>query len=91
MHQALTRRYSRIKAGEGKLPDVLLVDGGKGQMSMARDVLNELQVRTLSCSASPRAPHARPVSRRCTSMTPPTSSRCPGDSPAAAPYSADTR
>ncbi|RMR29477.1 UvrABC system protein C [Pseudomonas syringae pv. coriandricola] len=47
MHQALTRRYSRIKAGEGKLPDVLLVDGGKGQMSMARDVLNELQVPDL--------------------------------------------
>ncbi|MCF5295438.1 excinuclease ABC subunit UvrC, partial [Pseudomonas syringae] len=47
MHQALTRRYSRIKAGEGKLPDVLLVDGGKGQMSMARDVLNELQVPEL--------------------------------------------
>ncbi|AKF51196.1 Excinuclease ABC subunit C [Pseudomonas syringae pv. syringae HS191] len=44
---ALTRRYSRIKAGEGKLPDVLLVDGGKGQMSMARDVLNELQVPDL--------------------------------------------
>ena len=28
MHQALTRRFSKIKDGEGKLPDVLLVDGG---------------------------------------------------------------
>src|SRR5690606_19545973 len=33
MHQALTRRFSKIKKGEGKLPDVLLVDGGKGQLS----------------------------------------------------------
>ncbi|MBR7520583.1 MULTISPECIES: excinuclease ABC subunit UvrC [Pseudomonas] len=42
MHQALTRRYGRIKDGEGKLPDVLLVDGGKGQLNMARDVMQEL-------------------------------------------------
>lgn len=42
MHQALTRRYGRIKDGEGKLPDVLLVDGGKGQLNMARDLMQEL-------------------------------------------------
>ncbi|MEN1832897.1 excinuclease ABC subunit UvrC [Pseudomonas lijiangensis] len=47
MHQALTRRFSKIKDGEGKLPDILLVDGGKGQLSMARDVLNELAVPDL--------------------------------------------
>ncbi len=29
MHQALTRRYGRIRDGEGKLPDVLLVDGAR--------------------------------------------------------------
>lgn len=42
MHQALLRRYGRIKDGEGKLPDVLLVDGGKGQLNMAREVMQEL-------------------------------------------------
>ena len=47
MHQALTRRFSRLKAGEGKLPDILLVDGGKGQMAMAREVLQELAVPEL--------------------------------------------
>ncbi|WP_213878792.1 excinuclease ABC subunit UvrC [Pseudomonas sp. dw_358] len=47
MHQALTRRFSKIKDGEGKLPDVLLVDGGKGQLNMARDVLDELAVPDL--------------------------------------------
>lgn len=47
MHQALTRRFSKIKEGEGKLPDILLVDGGKGQLSMAREVLRELAVPEL--------------------------------------------
>ncbi|HXR00051.1 MAG TPA: excinuclease ABC subunit UvrC [Pseudomonas sp.] len=47
MHQALTRRFSKIKDGEGKLPDILLVDGGKGQLNMARDVMNELAVPDL--------------------------------------------
>ncbi|MEK1908026.1 MAG: excinuclease ABC subunit UvrC, partial [Pseudomonas sp.] len=47
MHQALTRRFSKLKEGEGKLPDILLVDGGKGQMAMARDVLQELAVPEL--------------------------------------------
>ena len=44
MHQALTRRFSRLKEGEGKMPDILLVDGGKGQLAMAQEVLQELAV-----------------------------------------------
>lgn len=47
MHQALTRRFSKVKDGEGKLPDILLVDGGKGQLAMAREVLQELAVPDL--------------------------------------------
>jgi excinuclease ABC subunit C len=42
--QALTRRYTRLKKGEGKLPDILFIDGGKGQVSTAAAVLEELQV-----------------------------------------------
>ncbi|NOZ53403.1 MAG: excinuclease ABC subunit UvrC [Gammaproteobacteria bacterium] len=44
MQQALTRRYTRLKKGEGKLPDILFIDGGKGQLSEAEKVLEELQI-----------------------------------------------
>lgn len=44
LHQALTRRYQRLREGEGLLPDLLFIDGGKGQVAQARAVLEELQV-----------------------------------------------
>jgi len=44
MHQALKRRFTRLQKGEGKLPDLLLIDGGKGQLAQAEAVLAELQV-----------------------------------------------
>lgn len=44
MNQALSRRYRRIKEGEGKLPDILLIDGGKGQLTQAENVMEELQI-----------------------------------------------
>ncbi|HZP65181.1 MAG TPA: excinuclease ABC subunit UvrC [Rudaea sp.] len=44
MRQALERRYKRLAAGEGSLPDVLLIDGGKGQVAQALEVLADLGV-----------------------------------------------
>jgi excinuclease ABC subunit C len=44
MEQALSRRFRRLKAGEGSVPDVLFIDGGKGQVQQALDVLAELQL-----------------------------------------------
>jgi excinuclease ABC subunit C len=42
MRQVLTRRYGRIQAEEATLPDLVLIDGGKGQLRQAEDVLGEL-------------------------------------------------
>ncbi len=44
MHQALTRRYQRIKEESAKLPDILFIDGGKGQLNIAKAVLEEVQL-----------------------------------------------
>lgn len=42
MRNVLSRRYQKIAGGEGRLPDLILIDGGKGQISVAQEVLVEL-------------------------------------------------
>ena len=44
MRQALTRRFKRVRSGEAPLPDLLLIDGGKGQLAVARETLAELGI-----------------------------------------------
>ena len=42
MRQALTRRYEKVAAGDVAAPDLILIDGGKGQHRVAREVFAEL-------------------------------------------------
>ena len=44
MREILTRRYSRLLAEGAELPDLIVVDGGKGQLSSAYSVLQELEI-----------------------------------------------
>ncbi|NKB75888.1 MAG: excinuclease ABC subunit UvrC [Gammaproteobacteria bacterium] len=44
MSQVLMRRYKRVLENDGKLPDLVIIDGGKGQLGVAKTVFEELQI-----------------------------------------------
>ncbi|WP_198949414.1 excinuclease ABC subunit UvrC [Halovibrio salipaludis] len=48
MGQVLRRRYRRIKAGDGKRPDLVFIDGGLGQLNVARTVFDELGIEDIT-------------------------------------------
>lgn len=60
MHQVLQRRYTRLKEAEGKLPDILFIDGGKGQLHEAEKVLEELQVLGITLVGIAKGPGRKP-------------------------------
>jgi excinuclease ABC subunit C len=60
MEQALKRRYTRLKKGEGVLPDLLLIDGGKGQISAASKALEELQIIDVQIIGVAKGPGRKP-------------------------------
>ncbi len=64
MRQALTRRYSRIKKGEVPMPDLLLIDGGPGQLAQAIDVLNELEITSVSVASVAKGADRKPGQER---------------------------
>jgi len=60
MEHALRRRYTRLKQGEEKLPDLLVIDGGLGQVRKARQVLDELQVDDVTILGIAKGPSRKP-------------------------------
>jgi excinuclease ABC subunit C len=59
MQQALTRRYKRIRDGEVTAPDILLIDGGKGQLAAAAGVLEQLGIRGVTMIGVAKGPDRR--------------------------------
>ena len=60
LKQAVGRRYTRIKDGEAPLPDVLFIDGGRGQLSAVGEALDELEVHDLCVVGVAKGPTRRP-------------------------------
>ena len=60
MAEALRRRYKRVKKGEVPMPDVLFVDGGKGQLAEAMGVLDELELTWFQVVAVAKGRSRRP-------------------------------
>ncbi len=59
MRQALQRRFARLIKGEGIAPDVLLIDGGAGQLAVAHEVLDELSLSGFSVVGVAKGPERR--------------------------------
>ena len=60
MRQVLTRRYERVTAEAGKIPDLVLIDGGKGQVGAARAALADLGLHQVCIVGIAKGPGRKP-------------------------------
>jgi excinuclease ABC subunit C len=82
MREALRRRYKRVKKGEVPVPDVLFVDGGKGQLAEALTVLDELELDWLQVVAVAKGKARKPGMEQLFLAGKSTPTILPADSPA---------
>ncbi len=59
MRQVLQRRYEPVQQEEGELPDLLLIDGGKGQLKQAIEVMAGLGIHSLAMVGIAKGPSRR--------------------------------
>jgi len=82
MRQALDRRYRRVLTGEGRLPDILLIDGGLGQLAVAGEIMAELGVEGVLLLGVAKGPDRRPGMEQLLLLGRSTPLILPADSPA---------
>ena len=82
IHQAVKRRFARIKGGEGTVPDVLFIDGGLGQLNAALEALDELEIANLRVVAIAKGPTRKPGMEELIMPDRDLPLRLPPDSPA---------
>jgi excinuclease ABC subunit C len=80
MYQALTRRYHRAKEEGTVLPDLLLIDGGTGQVTQAKKVLEELNITSIFIIGVAKGVSRKPGLEQLIIETAGTSIRLPSDS-----------
>src|SRR5581483_4393971 len=64
LKQALERRYTRIRSGEVPAPDLLLIDGGLGQIGQGHEVLTGLGFADLMLVGVAKGPDRKPGQER---------------------------
>src|SRR5580698_824367 len=64
LHQALQRRYTRIRDGELERPDLLLIDGGAGQIAAVQGALADVGITNLALIGVAKGPDRRPGQER---------------------------
>jgi excinuclease ABC subunit C len=64
LRQALSRRYARVKKGEAPTPDLLLIDGGPGQLAEAVAVLEDLEMSAVKVAGVAKGADRRPGQER---------------------------
>lgn len=82
MSQALTRHYQQRKSDEAILPDLILIDGGKGQLSAAAKAMEELQLQDILLMGVSKGPARKPGEEQLWLLGETESLRLPADSPA---------
>jgi excinuclease ABC subunit C len=82
MAEALRRRYERVKKGEVPMPDVLFIDGGKGQLAAGMRVLEKLELDWLTVVAVAKGRSRRPGAERLFRPGNDKAIQLPPDSPA---------
>ena len=60
IREALSRRYRKVVAGEGKIPDLVLIDGGKGQLGVAMEVFAEYGLHDAALIAVAKGEERKP-------------------------------
>ena len=82
MEQAIRRRYTRVLAESGEVPDIILIDGGKGQLARAEAVISELGLEGLRLVSIAKGPRRRAGEEVLLISDPPTTLHPPAESPA---------
>jgi excinuclease ABC subunit C len=82
IRQAVLRRFARLKKGEGESPDVLFIDGGRGQLNAALEALQELGIHSRNVVAVSKGAGRRPGLEQLHLPDEPRALKLPPDSPA---------
>jgi excinuclease ABC subunit C len=82
MRDALTRRYKKIAQGEGAMPDLVLIDGGLGQLHVAQEVMADLGLNDMQLVGVAKGVERRPGMEQLIFPAPQKPLQLPKDHPA---------